>query len=94
MAGKLDAMTPAPARLWLLTQLVRIGREESVLAVAGVIDDKDDVVRDARSGQFSRRPPRRAFLAAGALAPAALGLRAAAAEPPSAKPASVILLWL
>ena len=37
---------------------------------------------------------RRAFLAAGALAPAALVLRAGAAELPSAKPASVILLWL
>ena len=32
MAAKLDAKTPAPTRLWLLTQLEHIGREESVEA--------------------------------------------------------------
>ncbi len=45
MADKLDPKTPNCARLWLLTQLERIGREKSVDAVTTLLSDKDDVVR-------------------------------------------------
>ena len=47
MDAKLDAKTPKPARLWFLAQLQRIGNEESVEGIAGVLDDKDDEVREA-----------------------------------------------
>ncbi|MBA4191429.1 MAG: hypothetical protein C0467_25905 [Planctomycetaceae bacterium] len=47
MAAKLDDKTPKPARLWLLAQLQRIGNEESVDAVAAVLDDPDHEVREA-----------------------------------------------
>ena len=56
MAGKLDAKTPAPARLWLLTQLERIGREESVAALGVILDDKDDVVREAAIRSLANNP--------------------------------------
>jgi len=47
MAAKLDDKTPKPARLWLLAQLQRIGNEESVEALAAVLDDPDHEVREA-----------------------------------------------
>jgi HEAT repeat protein len=75
MAAKLDAKTPAPARLWLLTQLERIGREESVLAVAGVIDDKDDVVREAAVRALANNPSPKAT------APLTSALKAATGQP-------------
>ncbi|MBL8798400.1 MAG: hypothetical protein JNM56_31180 [Planctomycetia bacterium] len=56
MAGKLDAATPSPARVWLLRQLERIGREECVAAVAAVLDDKDEPVRDAAVRCLANNP--------------------------------------
>ncbi len=47
MAKKLDAKTPTATRLWLLQQLQRIGHEESLDALAAVLEDKDDEVREA-----------------------------------------------
>jgi len=45
MAGKL-VPPPRRARIWLLKQLERIGREECVEAVAKMLDDQDPLVRD------------------------------------------------
>jgi HEAT repeat protein len=56
MADKLDPKTPNAARLWLLTQLERIGREESVDAVAAVLGDRDDVVREAATRTLANNP--------------------------------------
>jgi len=47
MAANLDEKTPKPARLWLLAQLQRIGNEESVDAIAAVLDDPDHEVRES-----------------------------------------------
>lgn len=47
MAGKLGPETPARARVWLLTQLGRIGHAPEVEAVAGCVGDPDRLVRDA-----------------------------------------------
>ena len=38
---------PAPARIWLLKQLERIGRGESVAAIAAALDDEQPLVREA-----------------------------------------------
>ncbi len=75
MAGKLDAKTAAPARLWLLTQLERIGREESVAALTLVIDDKDDVVREAVVRALANNPSPKAT------APLTAALKAASGQP-------------
>src|SRR5262249_1160307 len=56
MADKLDPKTPSAARLWLLTQLERIGGAESVDALAAVLDDKDDVVREAAVRALANNP--------------------------------------
>ena len=56
MAGKLDPKTPQAARLWLLTQLERIGREESVDALAAVLNDRDEVVREAATRALANNP--------------------------------------
>lgn len=56
MADKLSATTPNPARIWLLKQLERIGRDECVNAVAGVLDDKDEPVRDAAVRCLANNP--------------------------------------
>jgi HEAT repeat protein len=56
MVAKLDARTPKLARLWLLQQLQRIGREESVEALATVLSDADDEVRDMAVRALSNNP--------------------------------------
>ena len=56
MAEKLDSKTPDTARLWLLRQLERIGRAECVDAVAAVLDDKDDHVREAAVRCLANNP--------------------------------------
>jgi HEAT repeat protein len=75
MAAKLDAKTPAPARLWLLTQLERIGREESVAAVGAILDDKDDVVREAAVRALANNPSPKAT------APLTAALKSASGQP-------------
>jgi HEAT repeat protein len=56
MAEKLDAKTPNAARIWLLAQLERIGREECIDAVAAVLDDKDQKVCDATVRCLANNP--------------------------------------
>jgi HEAT repeat protein len=56
MADNLGNATPKPARLWLLKQLERIGRDECIDIVAAVLADKDDVVRDAAVRCMANNP--------------------------------------
>jgi HEAT repeat protein len=56
MAEHLDAGTANVARIWLLKQLERIGRDECVAAVAACLDDKDDLVRDAAVRCLANNP--------------------------------------
>jgi HEAT repeat protein len=56
MCAKLDAKTPAGARVWLLTQLEHIGGEESVEPLAALLSDKDDVVREAAVRALANNP--------------------------------------
>jgi HEAT repeat protein len=80
MAAKLGPETPSAARLWLLTQLERIGRDESVDALAALLDDKDDAVREAATRALANNPSTRATeklaarLRGGAPAKAKVGL--------------------
>jgi HEAT repeat protein len=56
MAGKIGSDTAKPARIWLLTQLERIGRGECVDAVAAALDDKDPHVRDGARRALTNNP--------------------------------------
>jgi HEAT repeat protein len=56
MAEKLVPATPARARIWLLKQLERNGREECVEAVAKMLDDQDPLVRDAAVAALANNP--------------------------------------
>jgi HEAT repeat protein len=56
MADKIGPKTPKAARLWLLTQLEHIGRAESVDALAAVLRDRDDVVREAATRALANNP--------------------------------------
>jgi HEAT repeat protein len=56
MGEKLDPKTPTAARVWLLKQLERIGREECVDAVAALLDDKDELLRDGAIRCLANNP--------------------------------------
>jgi HEAT repeat protein len=56
MAGKLDANTPKPARLWFLAQLARIGNDESIDAIAALLNEKDDEIHDAAVRALANNP--------------------------------------
>lgn len=56
MAEKIGPDTATPARIWLLTQLERIGRAECVDAVAAALDDKDPLVRDGARRALTNNP--------------------------------------
>jgi HEAT repeat protein len=56
MAAKLGPETPAPARIWLLKQLERIGKGECVDAVAAVVSDGDHLVHDAAVRALANNP--------------------------------------
>lgn len=56
MTEKLGPETPTPARIWLLKQLERIGRDECAAAVAGQLHDKDPLVRDAALRALADNP--------------------------------------
>ena len=56
MTEKLGPETPAPVRVWLLKQLERIGRGESVAAIAQIIHDQDPLVRDAATRALANNP--------------------------------------
>jgi len=73
MADKLGATTPNPARIWLLKQLERIGRDECVNAIAGVLDDKDEQVRDAAVRCLANNPAAPATAKLAERLPAATG---------------------
>ena len=60
MIAKLDAKTPKPGRIWLLKQLERLGGEESVPALAAVLADKDDEIRDAATRALANNPSKKA----------------------------------
>jgi HEAT repeat protein len=73
MAEKLGPETPGPTRLWLLKQLERIGRDECVDAVAAILDDKDDLVRDAAVRCLTNNPDPKATAKLLARLPATTG---------------------
>jgi len=56
MLERIGTDTPPPARIWLLTQLERIGRGECVDAVAAVLTDKDQKVRDGARRALTNNP--------------------------------------
>jgi HEAT repeat protein len=56
MAQKIGPDTAKPARIWLLTQLERIGRAECVDAVAAALDDNDPHVRDGARRALANNP--------------------------------------
>lgn len=56
MAARLDEKTPSLARLWLLQQLQRIAHEESLEALAAVLQDKDAEIRDAAVRALANNP--------------------------------------
>lgn len=73
MAEKLGKGTPAAVRIWLLKQLERIGRGESVEAVAAALDDTDEKVRDAAVRCLANNPATEAGGKLVAKLPAAAG---------------------
>jgi HEAT repeat protein len=73
MADKLDAKTASAARIWLLKQLERIGREECVDAVTAVLDDKDEKVHDAAVRCLANNPAPQAAASLLAKLPGATG---------------------
>lgn len=56
MTEKIGPDTAKPARIWLLTQLERIGRGECLDAVAAALDDKDSGVRDSARRALTNNP--------------------------------------
>ena len=56
MLLRLGKETPAPARVILLTQLERIGREESVAALAELLADNDPLIRDGARRALANNP--------------------------------------
>ena len=56
MAEKLGPGTPVPCRVWLLKQLERIGKNESVGAIAAAASDGDRLVRDAAIRALANNP--------------------------------------
>jgi HEAT repeat protein len=56
MAARIGPDTPKEARVWLLKQLERIGREECVQTVTAAMSDKDELVRDAAVRCLANNP--------------------------------------
>jgi hypothetical protein len=56
MVEKIGPDTPGPARVWLIKQLERIGRGESVDALAAALPDKDPLVRDGARRALTNNP--------------------------------------
>ncbi|MCG3131314.1 MAG: hypothetical protein FLDDKLPJ_02104 [Phycisphaerae bacterium] len=63
MSARLGPETAQPARLWLLRQLARIGKGESVAATATLLSDEDAFVRDAARRALENNPDRKATAA-------------------------------
>ena len=73
MLAKLGDNTPKPARIWLLKQLERIGREEAVDGVAALLNEKDELVRDAAVRCLTNNPSPKATAQLIAALPASTG---------------------
>jgi HEAT repeat protein len=56
LAAKLGAATPQLARVWLIRQLQLIGKAEVVPALTGLLDDKDDLVRESARRALQYNP--------------------------------------
>lgn len=63
LAARLGPPTPEPARVWLLRQLERIGREECVDALADLLADPDPDIRDLARRALEANPTEPALLA-------------------------------
>lgn len=60
MSARLGTETAEPARLWLLRQLARIGKSESVAAIAAQLSNENAIVRDAARRALENNPDRKA----------------------------------
>ena len=56
LAARLGPDVPAPARVWVLRQIERIGRAEVVAQVARVLSDKDALVRESARRALRENP--------------------------------------
>ncbi|MFQ6130650.1 MAG: HEAT repeat domain-containing protein [Armatimonadota bacterium] len=56
MAQAIGRDTPTPARVWLLEQLARLGRAESVQPLAAALSDPEATVRDAARRALANNP--------------------------------------
>ena len=56
LAARLGPDVPAPARVWVLRQIQRIGRAEVVAQVARVLSDKDALVRESARRALRENP--------------------------------------
>lgn len=56
MAANLGADVPAIARVWLIRQIERIGKAESVAALATLLEDKDALVREPARRALQNNP--------------------------------------
>jgi len=56
LAARLGPDVPAPARVWVLRQIQRIGRAEVVAQVARVLRDKDALVRESARRALRENP--------------------------------------
>jgi len=63
MCRHLDRKTPKPARVWLLRQLERISHRESVPAVAPLLRDRDEEIRDLARRVLQNNPSAEALAA-------------------------------
>ena len=63
MIAKLGADVPDPARFWMLKQLEYIGRAESVAAVAKVVEDPSEVLRESAIRCLASNPAEEATAA-------------------------------
>ena len=66
MIARLGPETPRLARVWMLRQLQNIGREESVDALAALLDDKDERIREPARRALQSNPAPAAMEALGA----------------------------
>lgn len=60
IASRLKPELPNPAKTWLLLQLERVGRAESVDSVAKLLNDRDPIIRDCARRAMQGNPSPRA----------------------------------
>ena len=64
--ARLGPETAQPARVWMLRQLERIGGEESVAALAKLLEDEDQRIRELARRALQKNPAPAALVALGA----------------------------